>query len=273
MKRNRKYIATLAVLLSMCAGAGRAQVQSLEKDETDARLKMHVHLSLGKTTVARATAALSTQTGLTVTAADFLQKRTLIVQLDNVSAGAALAALAELNDWTWYETQPNHILLTRRKLRLPPEPDNITPLMQATMPADLREYIGIARPVEDVRQIIQKPRLFDNSAGRRMQGYRIPIERLLDTLNAENLTQNPLPYEKLSQVQRDYLLAIVVFGEMNMFGQGIMSNNTVYEFDPSNCELSILPNNSIGVSTIATDRSRTPYGFGFSFGVSQPVAH
>ena len=166
-----------------------------------AKLAVKVRLMLGEVSVSAFTEALSQQTGLAITAAPPLRERTVIVRFKDVSALAALSALAELNDWTWREVEPGQIVLRRRILQVPQEPTFIPRLIQNALPVDLREYLRVPRPSEN-RHVRADP------------GDRPPMDRvafnehltaaafgalhdLRSTLSTEDLAKTKLPYSEI----------------------------------------------------------------------------
>jgi hypothetical protein len=175
-----------------------------------------VHLNLGVTTVDKALAALSDQTGLTIRAAEYLQERTLTIYVDNISAAAVLEALDTLNDWIWSTTQPNHVLVTRRRLRFEAIPTAVTSSMQAAIPRDIRTYLRIATPSEDTSKYVNA---FEGSFP---HNKRAAFDRLMKTIIADQthlvtslqpgiLTGEPIAYTRLTSAQRSDLLVALVF--------------------------------------------------------------
>ena len=75
--------------------------QSSLRPATQSLLTKKVHLSLGSTTLPTLLKALSTQTGLIIEAAAYLQERLLVLEIDDISARVILDELAEANDWKW----------------------------------------------------------------------------------------------------------------------------------------------------------------------------
>jgi hypothetical protein len=127
-----------------------AAAQTTNIEAAQQSLNKIVHLNLGVTTVGKLMAALSEQTGLKIQAAEYLQARTITVQMDGLTAASALDALKELNDWTSSSSVQNEILISRRRLRVDAVPAAIPRLMQAAIPKDMRTFLQIPNPGEDV---------------------------------------------------------------------------------------------------------------------------
>lgn len=87
-----------------------ATAQDKAKSQVAERLQTKVSVTLGTVTLPEVLAALSKQTGLIIQAEPYLQERKIFVQLNGVTARAALDALAELHDWTWRDMDENRIL-------------------------------------------------------------------------------------------------------------------------------------------------------------------
>jgi hypothetical protein len=216
----------LIAILVVAVGQCLAQTTPASEDRTEAQLITRVHLSLGATTAAEAVAVLSRQTGLTITVADYLKQRKMTVLLDNVSATAALNALCELNDWIWYKTEPNHILLSRSKLRMAAQSASIPRLVKAALPADLRAFLDIARPDEDLsRAVYDLHQVGKPSQYKANQTLRGINNRLLSTLNRDELQKKALTYTQLTEAQQDDLLGFIVFGALSGFDYDLLHSD------------------------------------------------
>jgi len=187
-----------------------------DKDPTRTNLSKMVHLNLGATTVSAILAALSAQTGLTVKAADYLRERTLIVRMDNLSASSALDALNELNDWTWYRTNPNQILITRRRLRLDVAAASVPRMLHAAIPRDVRTFLNIPTPSEDMSNYVNPltisgPHIPGGNQQKIYKALAIDKSAMLTSLTPQLLTGEPIPYTKLDAKQRKQLLGSLVY--------------------------------------------------------------
>jgi hypothetical protein len=98
------YLGMGCLLLTAPAAPVRAQEQPIP--DYALKLAQTVHLTLGKTTLAAALAALSKQTGIQIDAAEYLKDRVLIVQMESLNGRAALDALTALNDLKWSAIGP-----------------------------------------------------------------------------------------------------------------------------------------------------------------------
>jgi len=193
-----------------------ALAQGEQQDTIQAKLAKTVHLEIGVTTVEKLMATLSNQTGLTIKAAEYLRERSLTTRMDNVSARTALEALDALNDWTWSVTPPNQILVSRRRLRLDAGPAAIPRAMQSAIPADMRTYMHIATPTEDMTKY---DNIFDSTLPMTMRaGYNTLMKSvisdqtdLLTSLAPAILTGDPIPFGKMTQLQRSQLCIALVF--------------------------------------------------------------
>jgi hypothetical protein len=209
-----------ALLIAVSGRGARLCAQTTEspaaKDSARAQLAKIVHLNLGETTIDKLMATLSEQTGLTIKAAEYLSERSLTVEMDNLTAIEALDALDELNDWTWYPTLPGKILVTRRRLRMDAVPEAVPRMMQAAIPKEIRTYLQIPTPGEDLAEHVN---IFDNSLHDGMKFANDRLERtvaadqsdLLTSLSPGILSGDPVHYAMLSGRQRTELLTALVF--------------------------------------------------------------
>jgi hypothetical protein len=157
---NWKRHATLYAMAVVWVGISLPSFgQPQPPDTDDARLDAPVTLTLGETTLGRVMTQLSSQTGLTLQAADYLRQRRLIVQMEGLTAREALDALAELHDWTWSRVEPGRYLLKRKVARRPGRLEDIPIAMQTGLPRDLRTWLHLpALPKDDPSEITSIPR-------------------------------------------------------------------------------------------------------------------
>ena len=216
--------------------------------EPATKLAAPVHLLLGDVSVAQFTSALSEQTGLTISAAPYLRDRRILVQMDDVSAQNALNALAEMNDWTWRETQPGEIGLFRRALKLPREPGYIPRFVQTAIPADLREYMRVLRPSDklhndDTPAPKNAPASIDIFL-RIVDAHLDALHELRATLSIPDLCKKPLSYARLSAAQQTLLLSTYVYGYFSNIHDTLLQRDIAYPYvDPGSCQLTYSPQN------------------------------
>jgi hypothetical protein len=145
-----------------------------------------------------------------------LQARTITVQMDGLTAASALDAIKELNDWTSSSPAQNEILIARRRLRVDPVPAAIPRLMQAAIPKDMRTFLQIPNPDQDVanyrniygpKRGVEKRGSFDLL----MRTFIADQTALITSLRPGIQTDEPILYTKLTDTQRDQLLDSLLF--------------------------------------------------------------
>jgi len=67
----------------------------------------------------------------------------MIVQLDKLSARAALDSLAECHDWVWRETEKGVIVVERPHIPVPSSLLDVSGASARAIPLDMRRFIGI----------------------------------------------------------------------------------------------------------------------------------
>ncbi|HZO90746.1 MAG TPA: hypothetical protein VFB38_20625 [Chthonomonadaceae bacterium] len=198
-----------------------------QPEAQEAKLAIRVHLRLGPTTLEKVAAALSQQTGLAINAASYLREHKLIVQMDNLPAQDALDALAALNEWIWYKTEPGHYLITRPRVRLPREIAEIPPALYKAMPIEMRRYAGFGVSVEELSPIAD-PQMRQElealkqqgtyelmapqaSVGAKMDSLRLKQQNLLvEVLKPDPFDGKITPYSRLTPEQKQALLIFFV---------------------------------------------------------------
>lgn len=106
-----------------------ATAQDTDPQVAKARISAtKVHLATGNTTLSKALASISNQSGLTITAPYYLSEHKLVANLEDISAEHALDSLCELNAWVWTIDAKGHILVDRPKVL---KPHNLTELHNA----------------------------------------------------------------------------------------------------------------------------------------------
>lgn len=216
MKRGKTRRVALAVAMALIGvAATRSQAQNATKESTEKQLAVKVHLALGSATLAQTLAELSRQSGLTISTESYLSERRLTVQMEAISTASVLNALAELEDLTWYTTEPGHILVTKRKLRVSNQSVAIPRLIQVALPRDLRDYLGIPRPSNDINRYVN-PLLLDSDrrttyAHRASDAYGQYLNSLMTSLDPGTLSARPLNYSFMSEEQKRDLIGLLLF--------------------------------------------------------------
>ncbi len=237
--------------MPLCVCAQKTVAQSADftsgpTASTEAKLALSVRLSLGEVSVEAFTQALSRQTGLTITASAPLRERTLIVRMENIRASAALDAIAELHDWTWREAEPGQILLARRILKVPQQPEYMPRLIQNALPADLRAYLHIPRPTDKLHEA---PKAVSNVKAKNVGEWleqtavqqrldTIPLQVMRDfrtTVSVDALVKNNLPYAKLTDEQKKLLLSCYIYDGITSLDSIIRGSLPLMCQDPGGC--------------------------------------
>lgn len=190
--------------------------QNAGQDPAHVKLAATVHLNLGVTTADKLMAELSKQTGITIKTADYLHERILTVRMDNLTAEAVLAAIDELNDWTWSNVLPDQVLVTRRRLSLAGAAAAIPRMMQAAIPKDIRTCLSFPTPTDDLTKYVYGYSIHDSLADhlnsfRNQKTVATDQAELLISLAPGILSGDRIPYEKMTPLQRSQLLISLVF--------------------------------------------------------------
>lgn len=146
-----KTLLIVYILVCFFGSIHKGWTQSALHPETKVKLQARVHLSLGKTTVAKALEVLSKQTGLTIEASTGLSERVLVVEMNDITASNALNALSACNEWVWSETTPGNIRLRRSLPRNPTTLDEVQKFVVAALPKDVRDFVCIGKSVADLK--------------------------------------------------------------------------------------------------------------------------
>lgn len=258
-----------------------AEAQSVSTPEVAQRLRTRVDLLQGSTTLERVTEALTAQTGVDIRAAPYLRDRSLFVEMRAISAAGALAALSELNDWTWKEVKENHIIITRPAIKQPHSAVEVSEAIRMALPRDVRCFLGIGVPVDELpgAQDPNMLRMFDAdraSHPKRLKEARLRVsgrvyaqfkrqrDSLFDRVRAKVQSGKPIPCSTLDAGQRKALVECFVLSALNDLAGGnptiipetpynAMTGNLRADlFDVENDELFLLGSNlMIGRTTIA----------------------
>ncbi len=210
-------------LLLLVSLPGKAQ--QISTDENVQKLKTPVHLNLGKTTLAAVALRLTEQCGVTIEPAEYLKEREMVVQMDGISARAALEALSELNDWAWKETKEKHILIARKVSRLPVKPAYIWRRIHTALPRDVRDYLGVEMRAENPDDFKNPLDNTDQQKAQKLEEDRVKLFRLFkdtqielyDSLPKTIYTGEPYAYEKMSESQKSNLLVQTFFPVFYLF--------------------------------------------------------
>lgn len=132
---------------------------ALSDAETAARLKMPIRLQLGAASVQQVMETLSEQTGLVITAAEYLREREVTMQMEGVTARVALDALAQLYDWKWYDLGAGHLRLAHATRQPPRSLAQFAPAFAACLPKDIRTFVFIGQSAEAVKQQLDLKRM------------------------------------------------------------------------------------------------------------------
>jgi hypothetical protein len=219
------------------------------REEFNTRLQTTVHLSLGETTLGEVVDSLSKQTGLTIYSDTYLRDHRLIVQLDGVSAAAALDTLAELNDWTWRRVDDAHVVLTRPTIPAPQKNADIATALQQALPKDFRRFLDVVKPSEPNARTEQSNRIPEIQEGAN-QSFRMQQMRDLFNNQQRDLYQSFMPnifegrkvlYSQLTSAQKqDILIAYLMYHLKEMyFVRPYVFNGKLYPFesDPDKMEI------------------------------------
>ena len=265
----KKFWMLMGIVLAMRFVVSPVQAQETSQDLTRAKLGKTVHLKLGLTTVDKVMEALSEQTGLTIKAADYLREHKIMVRMENLSAAVALDAIGELNDWVWYKIKAEQILVTRRKLRLDATPAAIPRLIQAAIPKDIRVYVDIATPTEDLTKYVN---VFDSHfydaqrfVGDRLLGVvAVDQAAFVNSLPPEILKGDPIPYAKLTNRQRSQLLIALVFPLLRRTDYQLLHGDLLpHVANVNNSVLSLSGGTTLLVGSLLSDgKTDTEIGFG-----------
>lgn len=236
--RRGKWLIIFGMLWVGCSVSQVASAQTVDYAQTRTSLQTKVNLHLGETKLPRVLEELSQQTGLKIEAADFLQERELLVELENMSAQAVLDTLAEGNDWIWFENRKGHLLVTRPRFKKTQELLNVAPAFRAIVPKDLRRFVGVDLSDAEImsavdgalpdHERIPDPRLTREFAlPLRLQAPITEQENaMIAWVTKEVRAGTKIPYAKLTPEQQHSLLVYFVFTAMrsafdsNFLGKG-----------------------------------------------------
>jgi hypothetical protein len=268
----RRFLVWSLMSAGVLASGWRAEGQIVFEKETRARLTRPVTVTLEETTLGKALAALSQQTGLTIRAESFLQARALTVQIGPISALNALNALAELGDWQWIETEKGVLRFARRRLRVPAEPAAIPRLIQNAFPLDLRDYLLMPKPSEDMTRLMTPATrtVMVNGPERMQIGqhrgrlYATCSRQLFDRLKPAGIESRTILFTELTPEQRESLIGTLVGQILQSVDPDLLHYDLwPHVSDPASTELELHPGGLLAVQThiVRPDGSRTIHGY------------
>ncbi len=244
--------------------------QDKAKSQVAERLQTKVSVTLGTVTLPAVLDTLSKQTGLTIEAEPFLRERKVVIQLDGVTARTALDALAELHDWTWRDMDANRVLIMRRRVRLPAEAAALPRRIQSIIPKDIRTFLEISLPSDDLRRYVSPIPTFDRIDAKDRVSQRTfalvgeARNLLAASLKPENLDGEPIRWKALSASQKERLLTSVVFAALWHTSFDLLhSDLPPYAANPASASLQVEGGTTLHIRTIVNDgKTRSTMGFG-----------
>jgi hypothetical protein len=138
----------IMAMMVVCTGVSRAQ-----KTPLSTQLATQVRLSLGETRLSVFAQELSRQSGVKIYVAEEIQRRPLIVEIDQLSVRETLDAVAALNEWKWYVDLEQNIRIEQPRNRLPQNVAELSTSLAHALPADLRRFAGIGSSLEQLTPI------------------------------------------------------------------------------------------------------------------------
>ena len=258
-------------VVSLCISSRvTCNAQTALRADTLTKIALKVHLSLGSTTLAAACKTLSAQTGLTIEPIAYLQERTLLLEIDGLSARATLDALAEANEWNWHETTPGHILISRVLPRYPQNLPQISKYVVAAIPKDIRDFIYLGKTPEELKRAVlpqdmarpadfpfQKPSLTPESADDGCKSKLMELTYRAAVKFAGLLEPKPkvgafFAYKQMKPEAQKQLLIYMVFATLRDTSRSLLENEfSPYQLDMTKATMELGGNMlSIGQHTI-----------------------
>jgi len=198
-----------------------------------------------------------------------LNTRLVQVYCVNVSKRAITDALAELEDWHWLESKPGKVRFTRRVLKDIGGVEAIPRRIQATLPRDLRDYLGARRPshttgesqpafVFDVRQ--RKSAHFDQ---RKIQLRDYGLRGLIRKLTDGNVGEQGLSFVKMNAEERRLLVTSLLGETLSSMQYRLYGGDfPAYISNPQSAEITLSGENIQILVTHRTAERETSTGFG-----------
>lgn len=197
----------------------------------------------GVTTLEKAVQELAQQTGAPLRVAPILASRHLIVQLRKATRIQAMEAFAELEDWNWRTSQDKVPTLSRPRLPIIHNLEEIRQAIVKVMPADLRRLL-ISKSESGQNEITSAPNSLSYLSHENSTRVRVKLEELVsqegkalyDSLQTEFSKQNKITYRQLTQEQRTRLSTILTLKACASSVESLVSFfdvPTIYESNPS----------------------------------------
>ena len=258
--------------------------QSSLRPATQSLLTKKVHLSLGSTTLPTLLKALSTQTGLIIEAAAYLQERLLVLEIDDISARVILDELAEANDWKWRETTAGHILLSRTLPRYPQNLPEIHKYVVSALPKDIRDFMYLGKTAEELKHVVlptnsaipvdsaihQKLMPESASGGSRQKLLELKYraaEAFTRLLEPKTEIGKLYPYTQLQPEAQEQLLLYMMFYTLQESSSDLLYNSfTPYQLDMAKAVIEFKGN----LMTIGSHNIVGNDNYFYSFGAQVP---
>lgn len=230
-----------------------------------------VHLTLGKTTIADALAALSNQTGIKIDALEYLKDREMVVQIDGLSGRAALDAITTLNDLRWSVAGPGHLIVSRPTPHSPAKITEVPDLLAQALPKDVRSFLLIGMPQNMGWEFAKR----GDFQRRTDSTYRDLLHSRSGNVVLQQTTQflaglpnnlpvgTKIPYGKLTPAQQTALVSLLFFKEIGRLPQGIMYNQLApYQKDVQQASLHFhAVDNILEIGTVTHEGDVETYQF------------
>lgn len=280
----------LVLLLMSLSLSQPIRAQTIIYQQTRTALRSEVHLQLGETTLTRALQELSQQVHLQIQAADYLQERELVVELNNMSAQAALDTLAEGNDWIWYEEKQGQIFVSRPKFNKTQKLLDVAPAFRAIVPKDLRRFVGVDVSDAEIRSafrqsqpnsdyVLRSPEIINHLPPRLRllpEMIEAPVKQqenvMVTWVTKEVRTGKKIPYSTLTPEQQHSLLVRFVFTAMHDVFVPSGASNLIIGLDPAGMDENqmrvIYQNGGIFVGTL--QQGHFSFGEGIMSGKQLP---
>lgn len=240
MTLSRKtFYRTAGWLVLLCGGSLLAPLaaQNAPGEADEAKLDTAVNLRLGETMLPAVMKAISEQTGLQVEAAEYLHERRLTVWMQGVTARAALDALSQLYDWTWYKTDTGRYRLARRTMRAPRRLADVSSYLQAALPRDIRTYLALPPlPRRNPGEVTR----FQTSAQMSMTVEKAK-QALTASLASDLGNGRTISYDKLTPEQKEELLLTLLFARYDDLAELLHDDPGPHQMDVSTVLLALEP--------------------------------
>jgi hypothetical protein len=245
------------LLFSLTVLPGRAQEHLVP--EYAPKLDQTIHLTLGKTTLSAALAALSQQTGIRIDAAESLKERDLVVQMEGLTGRTALNALTALNDLKWREIGPNHLLVDRPTPKRPEKITEVPGQFVAALPKDVRDFLLIGMPSDKAWEFAEpnafpkrKDFEFSQFLDSRASGLYREQNRLLEAALPAKLTMGTkIPFRTMTAAQQSELLTMLFLDAITHMSASLLRDNLA-PFQKDVMQASLHLHKSDGILEIGT---------------------